>query len=263
MIGTTEQILSDLRSKTPLVQCITNYVAMNFAANAVLASGGSPAMVHAREEAALFVEDADALTINIGTLSATWVAAMVDAAKRAAATDTPWVLDPVAAGATPYRLQTARRLLAFAPTILRGNASEILSLASATTAGRGVDSTDSVAAAETAATALAQRIGCVTVVTGAVDFVTDGGQSARVSGGSPMMAKVTAMGCALTAVAGACVAVAKPFDAAVAALSLFAAAGERAACRCEGPGSFHPAFLDGLAAATPADLAISRRVTWR
>ncbi|MFP4269139.1 MAG: hydroxyethylthiazole kinase, partial [Alphaproteobacteria bacterium] len=138
-------LLDAMRARAPLVQCITNYVAMNPAANALLAAGASPAMVHAPEEAAEFARLADALTINIGTLSAPWLAAMTSAAEAARGADKPWVLDPVACFATGFRRDAAAQLLALRPTVVRGNASEILSLAGAVARGRGADAGDAVA----------------------------------------------------------------------------------------------------------------------
>ena len=134
---TTDQILAALQTQKPLVHCITNYVAMNIAANVVLAVGASPAMVHAEAEVADFVPIADALTINIGTLSSTWVSAMQKAADAAGAAGKPWVLDPVAHFATPFRGEVVQDLIGRGPAIIRGNASEILALGGAATAQQG------------------------------------------------------------------------------------------------------------------------------
>lgn len=258
----TDQILAAVQKQTPLVHCITNYVAMNIAANVVLAVGASPAMVHAEAEVADFVPISGALTINIGTLSPSWVSAMRKAAETATASGTPWVLDPVAHFATPYRREVVQDLIARRPTIIRGNASEILALSGAATAGKGADSGDSVADAENAATALALAQKCIVAITGEVDFITDGSRSARVSGGSDIMPKITAMGCSLTALIGAFVAVAPPFEATIAALVTFAEAGTRAAQTAKGPGSFQVAFLDALSQIKPADLSGDAGVQW-
>lgn len=258
----TDQTLAALHTQSPLVHCITNYVAMNIAANVVLAAGASPAMVHAQAEVADFVPISGALTINIGTLSPTWVTAMHLAAEAANAAGKPWVLDPVAHFATPYRGEVVRGLIAHRPTIIRGNASEILALSGAETAGKGADSGDSVSDAQAAATALAQTTGSVVAITGAVDFVTNGTQAAHISGGSDLMPKITAIGCSLTALMGAFVAVAPPLDATVAALVMFAEAGARAAKTATGPGSFQVAFLDALSQIKPDDLADDARIQW-
>jgi hydroxyethylthiazole kinase len=240
--------LERMRAAAPLVQNITNYVAMNVMANVLLAAGASPAMVHAREEAAEFARIASALTVNIGTLSEAWVEAMAEAAAAAVAAGRPWVLDPVAVGATTFRRGAGACLLALQPTVVRGNASEIIALAGAAAAGKGVDAGDAVAVAEDAARALAQRSGAVVAVTGPVDFVTDGMCEARIANGHPLMPRVTALGCALTGVVGAFLgAGAAPFDGTVAALTYYGVAGEAAAVDCPGPGSFACRFLDALA----------------
>lgn len=239
--------LTAMRAAGPLVQNITNYVSMNVMANVLIAAGAAPAMVHAEEEAAEFAAIAGALTINIGTLSPAWVRAMEAAAKVAAEKGTPWVLDPVAAGATSYRREVSARLVALKPTVIRGNASEVIALAGAGAGGRGVDSTDTVAAAEAAARALAGQTGGVVAVSGPVDFVTDGTRAARIANGDAMMARVTATGCALSGVVAAfAAAVPDTFDATVGALTYYAVAGERAAVGAKGPGSFAVSFLDEL-----------------
>lgn len=251
----TQDLLTAMRAQAPLVQCITNYVAMNVAANVVLAAGASPAMVHAPEEMDSFTPLCGGVTINIGTLSAAWVDSMKTAVQVANANGIPWVLDPVAHFISGFRGQAARDLLALKPAILRGNASEILSLAGQSGAGKGADSGDAVETAEGAAIDLARRQGIVVAVTGPVDFVTDGTRVARVSGGSDLMPKVTALGCSQTALMGAYAAVGSAFDAALGALTHFKAAGTRAASQAEGPGSFQVHFLDALARVTPEELA--------
>jgi len=246
--------LDRMRQTAPLVQNITNYVAMNVMANVLLASGASPAMVHAEEEAAEFAGLAQALTINIGTPSAPWLRAMITAAEAANAHETPWVFDPVAAGATAYRREMSAQLVALTPSVIRGNASEILALAGQDARGKGADSADSVAVAETAAHALARRSGAIVAVTGPEDYVTDGDQAFRVANGHPLMPSVTALGCALTGVVGAFVAGQDRLNATVAALAYFGRAGEIAADRAEGPGSFAVAFIDALHGLTPQAL---------
>ncbi|HEY4253715.1 MAG TPA: hydroxyethylthiazole kinase [Roseomonas sp.] len=252
--------LRAMRQAAPLVQCITNYVAMNIAANVLLAAGASPAMVHAEEEAGEFAAIAGALTVNIGTLSAGGLRGMRVAAQAAVAAGRPWVLDPVAHYATGFRRAAVAELLALRPTIIRGNASEIIALAGGQSAGRGVDSGDPVEQAEASAIALARRHGSVVALTGAVDFVTDGAQAARIAGGSPLMPQVTALGCALTCLVGAFAAVTPrdPFGAAIAALACFAVAGEAAGAEATGPGSFGWRFLDALAMLDAGSLDAAR-----
>lgn len=253
--------LSALRSQTPLVHCITNYVAMNIAANVTLAAGASPAMVHAVEEAADFAAISSALTVNIGTLSAPWVHSMKAAAVAAHKANVPWVLDPVAHFATPYRAGVALDLLALKPTIVRGNASEIIALAGAQGAGKGADSGNTVEDAQSSAIALATDHNCVVAVSGPVDFITDGTRSASITGGSTIMPKITALGCSLTALVGAYAAVAPRLEATIAAFVHFAQAGEMAQAQATGPGSFSVAFLDALHSIQPADLT-QERIAW-
>lgn len=255
------QHLNAMRAAAPLVQNITNYVAMNVMANVMLAAGASPAMVHARSEAAEFAGIASALSINIGTLDDEWADCMALAAKAACTAGKPWVLDPVAVGATALRRNVAARLVALGPTVIRGNASEILALAGLAAHGRGVDATDPVAAAEAAARELAVQSGVVVAVTGAVDFVTDGSRALRIANGDPIMPRVTALGCSLTGIVAAFAAVAPPFDATVAALAYYGVAGEVAARYAKGPGSFQVAFLDALHATTGAELDAMARIT--
>lgn len=250
-----QDLLSPLRAQKPLVQCITNYVAMNVAANVVLAAGASPAMVHAPEEMADFTPICGGLTVNIGTLSGAWLDSMKAAAAVAGQKNIPWVMDPVAHFISGFRKQAAQELLALRPAIVRGNASEIMALAGEAGAGKGADSGDSVDAAEGAARALATANGTVVAVSGPVDFVTDGTRDARLTGGSDLMPMVTALGCAQTALMGAYAAMGPAFEAAVGAMAHFKCAGRLAAAKAQGPGSFQMQFLDALAQVQPADFA--------
>lgn len=255
-------LLDTVRETSPLVQCITNFVAMNIAANVVLAAGASPAMVHAAEEAGEFAAIASAVTVNIGTISPSWLAGMRAAVNSANVNGKPWVLDPVAHFATSFRRSATEELMALRPTIVRGNASEIMALAGVASQGKGVDSRDGVEQAEAAATELARRSKTVVAVTGEVDFVTDGERSVRIEGGSPLMPRITALGCSLTALVGAFVAVTPkhPFEATVAALATFATAGSQAEKLAEGPGSFQWCFLDALAALDGSVLDAEARI---
>ncbi|MGV8988024.1 MAG: hydroxyethylthiazole kinase [Cypionkella sp.] len=253
--------LATMRQTAPLVQNITNFVAMNVMANVMLAAGASPAMVHAIEETAEFTAFSHALTINIGTLSGPWVDAMLTSARQAGISGTPWVLDPVAAGATAFRRDTAAKLVALKPTVIRGNASEIMALAGEASGGKGVDATDGVAAAEDGARRLAQRTGAVVAVTGAVDFITDGTRAYRVANGHPMMPLITALGCSLTGVVGAFVAGQPKLEATVAAIAYFGLAGEIGARNSAGPGSLLPAFIDALHRLTPDEVTAGARVS--
>jgi hydroxyethylthiazole kinase len=230
------------------VHNITNYVVMNNTANALLAVGASPAMVHAVEEVEEFVAISRALVINIGTLSPRWVEAMRLAAARARANDIPWVLDPVGAGATGYRTGVGAELARLGPTVIRGNASEIMVLAGTDNrAGKGVDSAHSTDDAIGPAVALARKTNAIVAMTGVVDYVTDGERVVAIRNGHPMMARVTGLGCTASALVGAFIgANDSPLAATVSALATLGVAGELAAEQAEGPGSLQMHLLDAL-----------------
>jgi hydroxyethylthiazole kinase len=244
------------------VHQITNYVVMNETANATLALGALPVMAHAREEVAEMVRLAGALVLNIGTLSPSWVEAMLLAGRAANEADVPVVLDPVGAGATTYRTETARRILdEVAISVLRGNAGEVATLVGIDAEVRGVESIGAGADPAELAREAAQRLGVVASVTGAVDHVSDGERTARIANGDPLLAQVTGTGCMSSAVTGCFLAVAEPLDAAVAALVAFGVAGEDAARDAKGPGSFHVALYDALAALDPDTLDGRARIS--
>lgn len=239
-----------LRAHSPLVHCMTNDVVQTFTANVLLAVGASPAMVIDPREAAQFAAIADALLINVGTLTEDRAVAMRAAVEHARQAGRPWTLDPVAVGALTVRTAFCHELLALQPAAIRGNASEILALAGMSAGGRGVDTTDTAAAALPAAQALARRLArrlaTVVAVTGEVDYVTDGERVLSVAGGNPLMTRVVGTGCALSAVVAASAALpGDRLENVAAACGLMKQAGEIAA-RQGGPGSFIPAFLDAL-----------------
>ena len=254
--------LAAVREKRPLVHNITNYVVMNYTANALLACGASPVMAHAADEVAEMVSLAGALVINIGTLSEAWVRSMLMAAHHAAEQGTPIVLDPVGAGATRFRTEAAKRILAVAGIrVLRGNPSEILSLQDAGSRTKGVDSLHGVDAAAEAALGLAVDLNTTLAITGPVDLVTDGEREVRVSNGHPLLSRVTGTGCTATALIGAFMAVEPDgVRAAAAALAYFGLAAERAAQNTAGPGSFMIALLDALYHLTPEELRDGCRI---
>lgn len=243
-----------VREKAPLVHSITNYVVMQVTANALLAAGASPLMAHAPEELDDLLTIASALVLNIGTLDQAWLESMRLAGECAARRGVPVVLDPVGAGASRLRTEAAQNLLHTAkPAVLRGNGSEILALAAAEglssleAATKGVDSTKDSADSIAAARELARRSGCVVSISGESDYITDGDAVFAVKGGSPLMSRVTGMGCSASALTAAHVAVAEtPLAGSAAAMAVMAEAGEAAAKGAEGPGSFLSRFLDAL-----------------
>ncbi len=195
--------LQQLRHQPPLVHCMTNDVVQTFTANVLLALQASPAMVIDAGEAAQFSTIADALLINVGTLTGERRDAMQAAVTAAVAADTPWTLDPVAVGALTLRSDFCQQLLSATPTAIRGNASEILALAGREAGGRGVDSLHQAEAALAAARQLALSYHTLVAVTGKDDYVTDGERTLRVTGGSALMTRVVGTGCALSAVVAA------------------------------------------------------------
>ena len=239
-----------LRERKPLVHQITNYVVMNETANATLALGALPVMAHAREEVEEMVALAGALVLNIGTLSSHWVDAMIVAGKAANAVGTPIVLDPVGAGATRYRTETARRMLSeLDVTVVRGNQGEVATLVGVDAEVRGVESIGAADNAADVARLAGRALGVVASVTGPVDHVSDGDRLVAVSNGHELLATVTGTGCMSSAVTG-CFLAAKPdapFEAAVEALAAFGVAGEDAARDAKGPGTFHVNLYDALA----------------
>jgi hydroxyethylthiazole kinase len=262
LIEATAAAWDAVRDRGPLVQCLTNTVVANFTANVLLAIGAAPAMVDIPDEAGPFTALASGMLINLGTPTHEQRTAMVEAASAARATTTPWVLDPVAVGALPVRTQLAAQLVADSPTVVRGNASEILALDGAGAGGRGVDSQDWVDDAAPAATRIAQQTGGVVAVSGPVDFITDGTREAKLSNGSVLLTRITGGGCALGAVMAAFVAtVDDPFIATAAAVSTYNVAAELAAEKAAGPGTFSPAFIDALANLRADDLRSRVRIS--
>jgi hydroxyethylthiazole kinase len=239
--------LAAVRARAPLVHSLTSAVVANFTANALLALGCAPAMVESPDEIATFTGAADALVVNLGMLTAPRAAAMRLAVGVARAAGRPWVLDPVGAGAIPARTAFAAELCGLRPDSIRGNASEIRSLAGQSGSGRGVDTGEASDTAIAAAAQLARQSGAVVAVSGAVDYITDGTLLVAIRNGHPMMTRVTGMGCAATAIVGACLGTGTVAIAAVAhAMTITALAGELAASRAAGPGSLMAGYLDAL-----------------
>ena len=241
--------LAAIRARRPLVHCLTNPVAANLTANALLCLGASPLMAEAEEEMALVAPDA--LLVNLGMQTPGRMRAARIAIAAATRAGTPWVLDPVAAGALAPRTALAESLLTGRPTLIKGNASEIIGLAGGT-GGRGTDSTADPASALGPARALARRTGAVVAITGAEDRVTDGERVLAVRHGHPMMSRISGLGCVAGALAAACLAV-EP-DAVLAAahaLAWLGWAGERAVVRAAGPASLQVGLLDALAGFDP------------
>ena len=255
--GKTAENLRKIRAGKPLVHNITNFVVMNYTANVLLAIGASPVMAHATGEVEEMVGLAESLVLNIGTLTDRWVEAMVLAGRRATVLGRPIILDPVGAGATALRTAAARRILAETRvSVVRGNASEVLSLGDGAAAGRGVDAVHAVDEAVEVAARLATSLQTTLAVTGKVDLVTDGRDTVRIANGHPLMTAVTGTGCSATAIIGAFLAVdPDPLSAAATGLACFSIAGEMAGEKAVGPGSFMINLLDALYTLRPEEAA--------
>jgi hydroxyethylthiazole kinase len=240
--------LKHLKEQGPLVHNITNYVVMNTTANALLAIGAYPVMAHAVDEVEDMVKIASSLVINIGTLSPAWIDAMILAVRAAKRKGIPIVLDPVGAGATPMRTETCMRIMKAAnPTVIRGNASEIMALEHADVQTKGVDSTMSSDSAMDAANALAKKYHCIVSISGKVDHLTDGENVIRLEGGSDMMPKVTGLGCTASALTGAFIAVNEDkLHAAASAMAVMGIAAEIAEEKASGPGTLQLHMLDAF-----------------
>ncbi|GAA4455404.1 hydroxyethylthiazole kinase [Rurimicrobium arvi] len=242
------ELIQRVKTQSPLVLNLTNYVVMNNTANALLAAGASPIMAHARPELRDMVAISSAVVINIGTLDEYWSDCMYTAAREANAAGKPWVLDPVGAGASNFRNEVCAALLGYRPSLIRGNASEIMALSGISNAGtKGVDSTAASNEAQGAAYSLAATYGSAVCISGATDIITNGSDTLYLRNGDPMMTKVTGLGCTASALCGAFLGVSdEPLTATAAAMSMLAIAGELAAAASNGPGSLQAQLLDAL-----------------
>jgi hydroxyethylthiazole kinase len=252
-------LLEKVRAKNPLVHNITNVVVTNFTANGLLSLGASPVMAYAAEEAADMAKISSALVLNIGTLNPATIDSMILAGKTANEHNIPVIFDPVGAGATPYRTETARKIMReLNVSIIRGNSSEIANVLGESWEMKGVDAGKANGDVVTLAVNSAKKLNTVVVITGKDDVVSDGTNTYLLSNGHPIMTKVTGTGCLLSSIIGAFAGVEKELVvASVAAVSFYGVAAEKAAEKCaeKGPGSFQIEFLNQLARVTSEDLA--------
>ena len=243
-------MLASLRTKRPIVHCITNHVVSNFQANGLLALGASPIMGEAYEEVEELAMLADALSLNIGTLNKLTLSSMLLAGKTANSKGIPIVLDPVGAGATAFRLSAIRQLIEDVNiTVLRCNAGELAAIAGVEWQAKGVDAGEGNIDVVELAKQMARKYKLIVAVTGEIDVVTDGEDVEEIPYGTPLMSFVTGMGCLLSGVVAAFLATSpsQPMVATVEALRFYAMCGEKVAPHSQAPGSFQVAFLDGLA----------------
>jgi hydroxyethylthiazole kinase len=245
----TENLLTKLRAKKPLIHCITNIVVANFQANGLLALGASPVMADAIEEAPEIAAVSSATILNIGTLKRDTVEAIILAGKSAVINGSPVVLDPVGAGATSFRKESVQRILNEVDvTLIRCNAGELAAIAGVDWQVKGVDAGEGDADIEEIAKEVAREYNCLVAVSGTVDIVTDGHIIIKITGGHPLMTRVTGVGCLLSSVVGAFLAVGheNQMEAAAAALTFYKRVGEKSAGLADGPGDFVVHFLNTL-----------------
>ena len=257
------QAVEEVKKTNPMVGSITNSVTINFVANAQLAVGGAAAMVYLPDEGEFLAKAAGSTYINVGTLLPIYEETLPRTAKALHEAGKPWVLDPVAVGIGELRTKLLLQFKEYKPSVIKGNASEIIAMAGlwnleggiGKSKVRGVDSTDLVLAARTAAVALAKWTGGAVFVSGEIDLITDGKSVAFSHGGSHFFEKITGAGCSLGGVVGVYLSVATPFIAALTAAAVYNVAGKRAQDKVEGPGHFQTQFLDELYIATAQDIA--------
>ena len=255
--------VEEVKQTNPMAGSITNSVTINFVANAQLAVGGSAAMVYLPDEGVFLAQAGGASYINVGTLLPIYEKSLPLMAKTLYDNKKAWVLDPVAVGIGEMRTQLLQTFKKYKPSIIRGNASEIIALAglweleggTELSKVRGVDTTDEVRSAIPAAISLARWTNGAVAVSGQIDLITDGSQVAFSTGGSYLMTRITGAGCALGGVMAVYSAVASPFVAALAGTAVFNLAGKRAESKVEGPGSFQAVFIDELYKASGVEIA--------
>ncbi|MBP3041364.1 hydroxyethylthiazole kinase [Bacillaceae bacterium Marseille-Q3522] len=257
------QAVETVKLENPMAGSITNTVTINFVANAQIAVGGSAAMVYLPDEGEFLAKFGGATYINVGTLLPVYEETLPRTVQALHKAEKPWILDPVAIGIGSLRTKLLKQMKEYLPSVIRGNASEIIALAGLWELSggteqsnvRGVDSTDTVASAKSAAVALAKWTGGAVAVSGKTDLVTDGFVTVLSYGGSHFLGKITGAGCSLGGVAAIYATVASPFIAALTATAVYNLAASRAESKVDGPGSFQPAFLDELYLASAADIA--------
>lgn len=239
-------VFKRVSEKKPLVHHLTNWVTIYDCANITRSFGALPVMAHAKEEVGDMVSLASALVLNIGTLTPDFVDSMILAAKKANSKGIPVILDVVGAGATPFRTNESKRILESAKIdIIKGNHGEIATIAGIKAEVRGVESISASASPKEIVESLAKKMNCTVVITGKDDFVSDGKRTFVVSNGVPMMGAIVGTGCMASSVIGSFAAVEKNHAlAAASALSCFGIAGELAAPKSAGPGSFKERFYD-------------------
>ena len=252
-LDTFREELERVRTHSPLVVCITNHVVMEFTADALLSIGARPFMSESLEEIEQAVFKADALLVNTGTLNPEQEELSKRAVKVARRCNVPWVLDPVGAGFTSYRMLFNCGLIENCrPTLIKGNASEIAALCSKTLTAKGTESSLSTDDVKSEAESLASRNGCIVALSGRKDLITDGIETVEILNGSSKLRGISGAGCILGAIAAAFLSKSgSPKDSVVSAFLLECIAAEVAERNFTGYGSFKRALLDELSHPCP------------
>jgi hydroxyethylthiazole kinase len=266
LLETVSMAVPNIRKNRPLIHHITNYVTANDCANIVLAAGGSPVMADDPEEVEEMVSLAGCLVINIGTLDTRTVEAMLRAGARARERGAPIVLDPVGAGATGMRTRTAERIIReLSPEVIRGNLSEIRTLAGSAERTLGVDSTADASQAEEVAGRLSRELGCIVAVTGRIDVVAGGGRLSLIRNGDEMLSRITGGGCMCSSLVGTfCAVMPDRFAGAAAGILVMGVAGEIARERLlpgEGTGSYRFRIIDAVSRMSAETILARGRVS--
>jgi hydroxyethylthiazole kinase len=261
------EIWDEVRAKSPLVHCITNYVTINDVANIILASGASPAMVENPQEAGDFARISSALYLNLGTLTGEQELAMLQAVKGSAFAGAPVIVDPVACGVIARKVEMLNKIIANGKlACIKGNSAEIKSLAGVEAQARGVDSLDQGEGLEEACRLLAEMEKTVVAATGVVDVIADQNKNvALIKNGTPLFRSITGAGCMVGGVVSACIGSApvEPWLATVTGLIAFNIAGERAAkLSGNNPGTFRGLLFDNLYNLKGADILKEAQVEW-
>jgi len=267
MLKECAEIWDEVKAKTPLVHCITNYVTINDVANIILASGASPAMAENPNETEDFARISSALYLNLGTLTSEQEQAMMNAVKGADGAAVPIIIDPVACGVIPHKLKMFEKLIESGTiACIKGNGAEVKSLAGMDCQARGVDSLDQGEGLEQACLTLAKKEQLVVAATGAIDIVAYNNNLGFISNGTPLFGLITGAGCMVGGVVSACTGAVplKPWLAAMTGLIAFNIAGERAAVISGGnPGSFRSLLFDKLYNLRGKDIIKEAKVEWR
>lgn len=256
MVSRIAKMMTEVRTKNPLVHHLTNYVTVNDCANITICAGGSPVMSDAARDVPEMVRISSSVVLNIGTLKPRTIESMIVAGKEANDAGIPVILDPVGAGATRYRTESVMKILdGVEISVIKGNSGEIGVLAGTGGEVRGVDSVSTMSDCAETVKLFAKNTGAVVAMTGPVDYVSDGKKVAILSNGDRYLECVSGTGCMVSSVVGCYTGThGANLKSVAAAISVFCIAGEIAAQDCKGPGSFKVSLFDSMYNLTEKDV---------